>query len=109
MYLSLPGQDLSWIRDFRDPTVMLMPMRVPDNRAKAAGLWKKKRLGGIEPLIIHAVEMHKGCDQWKKEGGEYIPLPATWLSQERWEDEVKAPTPSSSSRRKLHRPSVLDR
>lgn len=26
--------------------------------------------------------------QWKKDNGQFIPLPATWLNQERWEDEI---------------------
>ena len=25
--------------------------------------------------------------QWIRDGGDYIPHPATWLNQERWEDE----------------------
>lgn len=37
--------------------------------------------------ILSAVERAKASDDWKKEGGQYIPHPATWLNGKRWEDE----------------------
>lgn len=40
-------------------------------------------------ILIDAVELQKGSEQWTKENGRYIPNPATWLNQGRWEDEVK--------------------
>jgi len=42
---------------------------------------------GLLDKIIAAVEIQKKSDQWTKEGGQYIPMPATWLNQRRWEDE----------------------
>ena len=38
-------------------------------------------------VILSAVEEQKYCEQWLKDGGQYIPNPATWLNQGRWEDE----------------------
>lgn len=38
--------------------------------------------------LISAVERQKNSEQWRKEGGKYIPNPATWLNQGRWEDEL---------------------
>ena len=38
--------------------------------------------------MIQAVEKQKQSTQWQRDGGQYIPHPATWLNQERWEDEV---------------------
>ena len=38
--------------------------------------------------LISAVERQKTSEQWRKEGGKYIPNPATWLNQGRWEDEL---------------------
>ena len=38
--------------------------------------------------LIEAVRKQKQGDQWKKDKGKFIPYPATWLNQERWEDEV---------------------
>jgi hypothetical protein len=48
-----------------------------------------KRLGRLPPLpdLIAAVERQKTWDQWQKDEGQYIPNPATWLNQSRWEDE----------------------
>lgn len=42
----------------------------------------------VFPLLVPAVEAQKQCAQWRKNGGEYIPNPATWLNQERWEDKL---------------------
>jgi hypothetical protein len=36
--------------------------------------------------LRHAVAAALASDQWKRDGGKYIPHPATWLSQRRWED-----------------------
>ena len=33
-----------------------------------------------------AIEVAKESADWKKEGGKYIPYPATWLNNRRWED-----------------------
>ena len=40
--------------------------------------------------IIASVAIHKECRDWKKDDGRFIPLPATFLNQSRWEDEVTA-------------------
>lgn len=39
-------------------------------------------------ILIDAVELQKKSSQWCKDGGQYIPNPATWLNQERWNDEL---------------------
>lgn len=38
--------------------------------------------------LIAAVVKQKTSEQWTREGGRYIPNPATWLNQGRWEDEL---------------------
>lgn len=38
--------------------------------------------------IIKAVELQSLQDQWRKDKGQFIPHPATWLNQERWDDEI---------------------
>lgn len=35
-----------------------------------------------------AIALQEKSEQWQKDGGQFIPNPATWLNQERWEDEV---------------------
>ncbi len=39
------------------------------------------------------------CDQWNQDGGRFIPNPATWLNQRRWEDEPEVVIPRSNPRR----------
>lgn len=38
--------------------------------------------------IMAALRRVKASAQWTKDGGQFIPHPATWLNQERWDDEV---------------------
>jgi len=38
--------------------------------------------------MLAAISIQKESSQWKKDAGQYIPNPATWLNQKRWEDEV---------------------
>lgn len=40
--------------------------------------------------IMTALERVKGSAQWQRDGGQYIPHPATWLNQERWDDDPSA-------------------
>lgn len=37
--------------------------------------------------MLKAIEIQLQSEQWKKDSGQYIPNPATWLNQKRWEDE----------------------
>lgn len=38
--------------------------------------------------IIEAVKKQKNSFQWKKDNGQFVPHPSTWLNQCRWEDEL---------------------
>lgn len=38
--------------------------------------------------MLEVIEKQKQSEQWKREGGRYIPNPATWLRQGRWDDEI---------------------
>ena len=37
--------------------------------------------------ILAAIEVAKGSHEWRKDGGQFIPYPASWLRAEQWEDE----------------------
>ena len=39
-------------------------------------------------VLLRALEAQKLSDQWKRDNGRYIPNPATWLNQGRWEDDL---------------------
>jgi hypothetical protein len=47
--------------------------------------------------LLAAIERQRGSAQWQKDGGQYIPNPATWLQQGRWEDEL---SPAQGPRRR---------
>ncbi len=38
--------------------------------------------------IMEALRTQKESPQWKRDRGQYIPHPATWIHGERWEDET---------------------
>jgi len=39
-------------------------------------------------VMLKAIALQKQSDQWQKDSGQFIPNPATWLNQKRWEDET---------------------
>ena len=41
--------------------------------------------------MIATIERATTSEDWLKEGGKYIPYPATWLGARGWEDEMTAP------------------
>lgn len=61
-------------------------------KPEALRAWKSLSLqnGSFERLMT-ALEAAKGSEQWLKEGGRFIPHPATWLRQRRFEDEPPPP------------------
>lgn len=62
-------------------------------KADALKAWNK-----LAPDVVlqeqmgKALEVQKQSQQWRKDGGQYIPMPATWLNGRRWEDEVQTQT-----------------
>ena len=46
----------------------------------------------LTKTIVAAVEYQRSTAQWQSENGRYIPNPATWLNQGRWEDEGYVPS-----------------
>lgn len=60
--------------------------------------WSKlKPSAELTKAILAAVEYQRNCPQWQKDGGQYIPNPATWLNQGRWEDKLPAGTPKGAT------------
>lgn len=64
------------------------PRRVGKGSAKKA--FEKKHCLSILPRILKAVGEQSGTVQWQKDGGQFIPHPATWINQERWQDDVSS-------------------
>ena len=62
----------------------------PKKKAKEAArkAWEKLKLtNALATMILADVEAKKRTQDWKKDGGKYIPYPATYLNGKRWEDE----------------------
>lgn len=64
----------------------LYPRRV--GRANAFKAWRKiKPDVELVNKILDALDVQRDSEQWAKEGGQFIPHPATWLNREGWLDE----------------------
>lgn len=44
--------------------------------------------------LVSAIKRQECSPQWSKDDGQYIPNPATWLNQGRWEDEMTVSAPA---------------
>ena len=49
---------------------------------------KRKVSKELLQQMLLSIDQQKSTDQWKKDGGQFIPAPATWLNQGRWQDEI---------------------
>lgn len=47
-------------------------------------------------VLLDAIDNHKRSAQWSKDGGQFIPHPATWLNGQRWQDQM---APASAARK----------
>lgn len=56
-----------------------------------------KNIEKVFPVMMQALGRQKASADWQKDGGQYIPLPTTWLNGERWEDveQVEVQLPAS--------------
>ncbi len=64
----------------------------PKKNAKLAAVkaWNKlKPDADLQGKLLAAIDAWKQTDQWKRDGGKYIPYPASWLNGQRWLDEVE--------------------
>lgn len=58
-------------------------------KANAEKAWAKLKVGEeLFNLIASGLAAQVASQDWKKDGGAFIPHPATWLNGRRWEDEV---------------------
>ena len=57
-------------------------------KSNALKSWKKiKHTPELDDIILAAVAKQKEWPDWKKDGGQYIPMATTWLNQRRWDAE----------------------
>lgn len=63
----------------------------PKKKAKADALkaWRKiKPDASLLAKILKGLSVAKASEGWVKDGGRFVPHPATWLNGKRWEDEA---------------------
>lgn len=73
-------------QDLFDRFWAVYPRKV--GKKDAVKAWNKLKPDETLTLqIIEGVERWKLSTQWTKDGGQYIPYPATFLNGERWKDE----------------------
>ena len=74
-------------------------------RLDALRIYKKLKPGKeLHEQILKAVHEQKASAQWRKEKGQFVPLPKTWLNRGSWTDDlhsvqtaVHAPNPNHFS------------
>lgn len=65
--------------------------KYPRKQGKADGLKAFLKLNPNDELlcsIMNALDLNIKSEAWQKDGGKFIPLPATWIRGRRWEDEI---------------------
>lgn len=62
----------------------------PRKQGKGAAekAFAKAKLNGHFDSMLTALELQKQSEQWRRDAGQFVPNPATWLNQRRWEDEI---------------------
>lgn len=74
----------------------------PRKVGKRAALAVWKTLNGTRPTVealVASVKAHAESEEWRADGGRFIPYPVTFLRQGRWEDELDA-TPGGAVKRR---------
>ena len=74
------------------------PRKVAKEAARKAAA--KVLAAGADPAEVMAgLEAARASDQWTRDGGRYVPHPATWLNGRRWEDEAIAADDGEGSKK----------
>ena len=58
-------------------------------KKNALRAWEKAQDRPSIEAIVSVLERAKQTEQWKKDGGQFIPYPATWLNRGMWADDLK--------------------
>lgn len=69
------------------------------SKGQAEKAWTKLQVDEqLLATMIAKIEQAKKSREWQKNGGQYIPYPATWLNAKGWEDEaIQADKPTTQS------------
>lgn len=58
------------------------------NKKDALKAWRNAKDKPAIEIITEKLDELKNSNEWKKENGQFIPYPATWLNRGGWEDEI---------------------
>lgn len=78
-------EEVNWERQYED-FYEKYPKKV---KKQIVRKWfeKNKPSSELFSSMMSGLEQFRGCKEWLKDNGQYIPYPSTWLNQRRWEDE----------------------
>lgn len=88
--LSRDGDALEVDKEEKNPSFLtfwnVYPRKVAKGQARK--VWEKLNPDStLQSQILKALEWQQQQPDWSKDGGKFIPHPATWLNGRRWEDE----------------------
>jgi len=65
------------------------------NKRGCEAKWKARKLDGIADVILHGLRKWIESEAWAERNGAFVPMPATWLNQDRWEAaDMLTPAPA---------------
>lgn len=64
------------------------------SRSKCLHAWAKGRVEGEALAVLAHVQSLKTSDDWRRDGGRYIPAPLVYLNQRRWDGAETRSAPS---------------
>lgn len=72
------------------------PKKVAKHQALKA--WAKiKPVGQVLDDLMAGLQRQKLSTDWQKDGGQFVPYPASWLNGRRWDDEMSAAPAATAS------------
>jgi len=74
------------------------PRKVAKEAARKAAA-RLEREGVDLAEVMAGLEAARASEQWTRDGGRYVPHPATWLNGRRWEDEAIAADDGEGSKK----------
>ena len=72
-----------------DPLFLAFWEKYPKKRSKGDARRAWAKIAPDEALLTHmlsTIEKMRQCPDWQRDGGQYVPYPASWLNAEGWED-----------------------
>lgn len=77
------------------------PRRVAKGDARKA--WRQMQ-AVLPPIavVLQAVAAARASEQWRRNEGQFVPYPATWLRAERWDDEHEVDLATEAQARPWH-------